>query len=88
MQATVRITNKAGLHARSAALFVQMANKFRSQIKVKKDDVEVNGKSILGMMMLGATMGSRITIKTKGSDDTTALKELKKLVENKFGEER
>lgn len=87
MIAVVRITNKAGLHARSAAAFVQLANKFQSQIKVKKDDVEVNGKSILGMMMLGAAYGSNITIKVSGTDEERALKELRELIRNKFGEE-
>jgi len=87
MQDSAEIINKAGLHARSAATFVQLANKFKSHIVVKKDDIEVNGKSILGMMMLGATKGSHITIKTKGADEKKALEELVKLVENKFGEE-
>ena len=87
LQQTVEITNKAGLHARSAASFVQLANKFESQVKVKKVDIEVNGKSILGMMMLGAPMGSSVSIKTKGPDEKRMLEELVKLVENKFGEE-
>lgn len=87
MQITVKITNKAGLHARSAAAFVQLASKFQSQVKVKKGDVEVNGKSILGMMMLGATVGSRITLKVTGPDEEKATQELQKLVENKFGED-
>lgn len=87
MVTTVRISNKSGLHARSAAIFVQLANKFQSQVKVKKDEIEVNGKSILGMMMLGALYGSKITIKVTGLDEERALKELSELIKNKFGEE-
>ena len=87
MIATVRIINKSGLHARSAATFVQLANKFQSQVKVKKDEIEVNGKSILGMMMLGAVYGSKITIKVSGLDEERAMEGLKNLIKNKFGEE-
>ncbi len=87
MMTTVRISNKSGLHARSAATFVQLANKFQSQIKVKKDKIEVDGKSILGMMMLGAIYGSKITIRVSGPDEERALKELSELIKNKFGEE-
>ena len=87
MQATVKITNKAGLHARSAATFVQLASKFQSNVKVRKGDIEVNGKSILGMMMLGATSGSSITIKVAGPDEERAPEELEKLIKDKFGEE-
>jgi len=82
----VRIVNKSGLHARSAATFVHLANKFQSQIKVKKDEIEVNGKSILGMMMLGAVYGSKIIIKVSGPDEKRVTKELSDLVKNKFGE--
>ena len=87
MQTTVKITNKAGLHARSAATFVQLAGKFQSNVKVRKGDIEVNVKSILGMMMLGATSGSSITIKAAGPDEEQALEELEKLIKDKFGEE-
>ena len=87
MIVTVRIANKSGLHARSAATFVQLANKFQSQVKVKKDEIEVNGKSILGMMMLGAVYGSKITIKVSGLDEERAMEGLKNLIKNKFGEE-
>jgi len=83
----VKIVNKAGLHARPAAAFVQLANKFKSSVKVKKDDIEVNGKSILGMMMLGACFGSKITLKIVGPDEKQVSEELSKLIENKFGEE-
>ena len=87
MIVTVRIANKSGLHARSAATFVQLANKFQSQVKVKKDEIEVNGKSILGMMMLGAVYGSKITIKVSGLDEEGAMEGLKNLIKSKFGEE-
>jgi phosphocarrier protein HPr len=87
MVMTVRISNKSGLHARSAATFVQLATKFKSDVKVKKEEVEVNGKSILGMMMLGAIYGSKIILKITGPDEKRALEELSELIKNKFGEE-
>jgi phosphocarrier protein HPr len=82
----VRIPNKYGLHARPAAEFVKRAGKFRSAIWVKKDDVEVNGKSIMGVMMLAAEHGSDITIRASGEDAEQAVQALAELVENGFGE--
>ncbi len=81
------IENKAGLHARPAALFVQTANKFASQIKVAKEGQEVDGKSIMGIMMLAAGKGTRIKIKVEGSDEEEAIRKLEELVLDKFGEE-
>ncbi|MBA7659126.1 HPr-like protein Crh [subsurface metagenome] len=81
------IENKAGLHARPAALFVQTANKFESQIIVARGDREVNGKSIMGIMMLAAGKGTRIRIKVEGSDEEEAIRKLEELVLDKFGEE-
>ncbi len=83
----VEIVNKLGIHARPATSFVQLAEKFKSNIVVEKDGFEVNGKSILGMMMLVAPKGSRIKIKANGPDEKKALEALVKLVEDGFGEE-
>jgi phosphocarrier protein len=83
---SVRIPNEYGLHARPAAEFVKLAGRFRSHIWVKKDDVEVNGKSIMGVMMLAAEHGSEITIRASGEDAEDAVKALAGLVEGGFGE--
>lgn len=81
------IKNKLGLHARAAALLVQKANQFACEIKIEKDGLEVNAKSIMGVMMLAAAKHSRVTVKAEGTDSQEALKELGKLFKNKFGEE-
>lgn len=83
---TVRIANKYGLHARPAAEFVKRAGKFRATVWVKKDDVEVNGKSIMGVMMLAAECGSDITIRASGDDAEQVVQALVELVESGFGE--
>ncbi|MDD5432357.1 MAG: HPr family phosphocarrier protein [Candidatus Omnitrophica bacterium] len=74
------VQNKQGLHARPAALFVQIANKFDSRITVKHDEEEVNGKSIMGILMLGAERGSTIIIEADGIDAEAALGELEKII--------
>jgi len=74
------VKNKQGLHARPAALFVQIANKYDSRITVRRDSEEVNGKSIMGILMLGAEKGSVIIIEAEGEDAHTALLELEKIV--------
>jgi len=76
------VKNKQGLHARPAALFVQVANKFDARITVRRDDEEVNGKSIMGILMLGAEKGSSIVIEAEGDDASVALLELEKIVAN------
>ena len=76
----VVVRNKLGLHARPAALFVQMANKFDSQIMVVKDDQEVNGKSIMGILMLAAEKGSTVIINATGKDAEAAILELEKIL--------
>lgn len=81
------IVNKLGLHARAAAAFVQTANKFSSDIWVEKDGVEVNGKSIMGLMMLAAEQGSSINVRVEGSDGIEAINALAELVGKGFGEE-
>lgn len=83
----VPILNRLGLHARPAAEFVKTASRFQSEVWVKKDDVEVSGKSIMGVMMLAAECGSQITIRAEGSDADAALEALSALVANRFGEE-
>lgn len=76
------VKNKQGLHARPAALFVQIANKFDSRITVRRDKEEVNGKSIMGILMLGAENGSSIIIEAEGIDAHLAIIELEKVVVN------
>ena len=83
---TVQIVNKNGLHARPAAEIVKLAAKFQCEITVVKDDLDVNGKSIMGVMMLAAEHGSRITFRAEGTDAEQALEALTMLVSNKFGE--
>ncbi len=87
VQQHVRIANAYGLHARPAAQFVKLANRFQAEIWVRKQELEVNGKSIMGMMMLAAECGSDITIRAAGADAGQALRELVELVVNKFNEE-
>jgi phosphocarrier protein len=85
-----RIENKLGLHARSAATFVQLANRFESKIwvsRVDKKEQKVNGKSIMGLMMLAAEFKSKILIVAQGKDEQEALNLLGDLINNKFGEE-
>jgi len=82
----ITIKNKQGLHARPAALFVQTANKFTSDIIVHKGKQEVSGKSIMGIMMLAAGKGSRITIKANGEDAKEAVEELEGLLSGKIDE--
>lgn len=74
------IRNKQGLHARPAALFVQIANKFDSKITIKSDDEEVNGKSIMGILMLGAEKGTEVIIEAEGNDAAMAIAELERIV--------
>jgi len=83
----VTISNRYGLHARPAAEFVKLANKFASEISVRKDDVEVSGKSIMGVMMLAAEHGSVIAIRASGDDSEAAIAALTALVAGGFGEE-
>ncbi len=79
--------NKHGLHARPAAEFVKLANRFSSDVWVSKDDIEVSGKSIMGVMMLAAEYGSVIQIRASGEDSVAAVDALSSLVSSKFGEE-
>ena len=83
----ITIPNKYGLHARPAAEFVKLSNRFRSEIFVRKGDIEVSGKSIMGVMMLAAEYGSSITITARGEDAPEASEALRALVASGFGEE-
>jgi len=74
------VKNKQGLHARPAALFVQIANKFDSRITVRCGDEEVNGKSIMGILMLGVEANASISIEAEGSDAQAAITELEKII--------
>ena len=80
------IRNKLGLHARPAALFVQTANKFQSDVEVRKGKEKVNGKSIMGIMTLAIGPGTLITVRTEGADAVKAMVELGKLINGNFGE--
>jgi phosphocarrier protein len=82
----VQIVNKNGLHARPAAEIVKLAAKFQSDITIVKDDLDVNGKSIMGVMMLAAEHGSTILLRAEGPDADAALEALATLVGNRFGE--
>ncbi len=87
MERTVSIVNQLGLHARAAAKLVTLASKFEADIKVRKDGREVSGKSIMGVMMLAAAKGTRITLTAEGHDAEQALSELEALVADRFGED-
>jgi phosphocarrier protein HPr len=81
------VINKLGIHARPAAMFVKTANRFGCEIFVEKDGEQVNGKSIMGLMMLAAGPGSRLTVHATGPDAHQAVAELESLVKRKFGED-
>jgi phosphocarrier protein HPr len=81
------IKNTLGLHARAAAAFVKVANRYQAEIVVLKDETSVNGKSIMGVLMLAASKGTNIEITAEGHDSQDAIDALKKLIDEKFGEE-
>ena len=83
----ITICNKLGLHARAAAKFVATASEFESEIEIEKDGKRVNGKSIMGVMMLAASKGSNIRLFIDGNDADIAMGKIKDLVHSKFGEE-
>ncbi|HEY7770150.1 HPr family phosphocarrier protein [Longimicrobium sp.] len=86
-QTEVTVVNKYGLHARPAAEFVKLANRYRAEVWIGKDDVEVSGKSIMGVMMLAAECGSSVRIRAAGEDAREAVDALVALVNGRFGEE-
>jgi phosphocarrier protein HPr len=85
-EAIVMIPNKLGMHARSAAAFAKLAANFASQVEVEKDSMRANGKSIMELLTVAAAMGSQITIRTHGVDESAAIAALTALVEDGFGE--
>ena len=85
--ATLKIINKAGLHARASTRLVQSANKYRCEVTVSKDGQDVNGKSIMGVLLLVAAKGSTITITCDGEDAQPCLESLTQLVQTGFGED-
>jgi len=82
-----QVSNKLGIHARPAAMFVKTANRFACDIFVEKDGEKINGKSIMGLMMLAAGPGSKLTIHANGNDATQAIAEIEDLLKRKFDEE-
>ena len=84
---TVEITNTLGIHARPASQIVRTAGKFESDIFITKDGMEVNGKSIMGILMLACEQGSRVTIRANGPDEKEAVEAIVELIERKFDEE-
>ncbi len=83
----IEIINKLGLHARAAAQFVQLASSFSSHIEIEKDNRRVNGKSIMGVMMLAAGKGSVITLYADGEDEEESIQKLEELINNRFNED-
>jgi phosphocarrier protein len=83
----VPIVNRLGLHARPAAMFVRIASRYRSEIWVSKEGEEINGKSIMGLMMLAAGQGSKLRIRCEGLDAEKAMEELEALINEKFNED-
>ncbi len=81
------VCNKLGIHARPAAMFVKTANRFTCDVFVEKDGERVNGKSIMGLMMLAAGPGSKLTVSAEGHDASAALAEIETLIQRKFDEE-
>lgn len=82
----IEIINKLGLHARAAAKFVSTATRYESVIKLTKDDKTVDGKSIMSVMMLAASIGTVLEISCEGPDEEAAMEGIKNLIEDKFGE--
>ena len=86
IERTVRIVNKNGLHARPAAEIVKLASRYQADITLVRDDLEVNGKSIMGVMMLAAEFGSSLLLRAAGPDAEQAVSALSDLIARKFGE--
>jgi phosphocarrier protein HPr len=86
IERAIEIKNKLGLHARAAAKLVHMAARFKSDIKVRKGDEEVDGKSILGILLLAAGRGSSVTLRADGPDERAALDAIEQLIDAKFDE--
>ncbi|MDY0385123.1 HPr family phosphocarrier protein [Trichlorobacter sp.] len=87
LQQECEIINKLGLHARASALFVKTASRFQSDVKLAREGVEVNGKSIMGIMMLAAAKGTIVRLTVSGPDEVEALQVISDLIRDGFGEE-
>jgi phosphocarrier protein HPr len=83
----ITIINRLGLHARPAAMFVRIASRYRSEIWVEKEGEQINGKSIMGLMMLAAGQGSKLLIRCEGSDADKAMEEIEELIQARFNED-
>jgi phosphocarrier protein len=86
VQKTVKIKNRAGMHTRPASMIVKLAAKYKSDFYIIKDDYQINGKSIIGIMSLAAEFGSDLTLKFEGSDEKKAAEEIIRYFEDGFGE--
>ena len=86
IKATLTISNKLGLHARASAKFTKLASSFRSEVWMTRNDRRINAKSIMGVMMLAAGLGSQVELEVDGEDEVPAMKALAELVNDKFGE--
>ena len=87
VQKEITIVNRLGLHARPAAMFVRVATRYKADIWVSKEGEEVNGKSIMGLMMLAAGQGSKLQIRAEGPDADRALQEIEDLIKSRFSED-
>jgi len=87
LQKEFTIVNKLGLHARASALFVKTASRFAADIRLEKDGIEVNGKSIMGIMMLAASKGTMVRLGVSGDDEAEAMQIMGELIANGFGED-
>ncbi len=83
----IEIVNKLGLHARAAAKLVNLAAEFEAEVEIEKDGKRVNGKSIMGVMMLAASQGSVLTLHIDGNDESDAMAQVVELINTRFGEE-
>ncbi len=87
-EGTIEITNRRGLHARAASKFVQLASNFSSSIRLSKGEVTVDGKSILGILLLQAAKGTTLTLAVEGGDEEEAYQQLAEIISNRFGEKK
>ena len=86
VQDKVKVVNRLGMHARPAAMFVSHASRYKSEIFIEKNGLKVNGKSIMGVMMLAAENGSELTISANGEDEERAVRDLTNLIKSGFGD--
>ena len=87
LEKELTIVNRLGLHARPAAMFVRIASRHRAEVWVSKEEEEINGKSIMGLMMLAAGQGSKLRIRCEGPDSDKAMEELEELIKSGFNED-